>query len=380
MNPELEAIARKIGQAENPEDLFGSLEGVEDREEQGHSIYRNLSTLAHPNAYRDGEEIRLAEEAFKKLSALWEIARTKLRNGTYGIIDETETREPVTIHRGGREYVVLNQIEAGDFCNFYKCKYTKDDIEGDCIFKIARDPAYNEFVENEARILKILSGAEEYDKFGPYIPELIDSFSFSDALDPAPRQVNILNSTEGFYSLKEVREAFPKGVDPKDMAWMFRRLLVGLGFAHINNATHGAILPTNVLIHPELHGLIISEWSYAIHEPQVTGERINSVSTTYENWYPQEVFRKEIPTSALDIYMAAENMIYILGGEPTTGTFPDEINPRIRSFIRGSMLPSPMQRPKDAWRLLDEFDELIESLWGPRRFHQFSMPNKAERG
>jgi hypothetical protein len=31
-------------------------------------------------------------------------------------------------------------------------------------------------------------------------------------------------------------------------------------------------------------------------------------------------------------------------------------------------------RPQDAWRLLAEFDELLERLYGPRTFRPFAMP------
>jgi hypothetical protein len=31
-------------------------------------------------------------------------------------------------------------------------------------------------------------------------------------------------------------------------------------------------------------------------------------------------------------------------------------------------------RPQDAWRLLEEFDELLGDLYGPRRFRAFAMP------
>jgi len=43
-------------------------------------------------------------------------------------------------------------------------------------------------------------------------------------------------------------------------------------------------------------------------------------------------------------------------------------------FAAGCTLPAPATRPHDAWRLLREFDELLELLFGPRRYRPFTMP------
>ena len=54
------------------------------------------------------------------------------------------------------------------------------------------------------------------------------------------------------------------GVDPRDAAWMWRRLLVALGFAHRAGVLHGAVLPEHVLIHPGEHGLVLVDWCYSV--------------------------------------------------------------------------------------------------------------------
>jgi hypothetical protein len=46
----------------------------------------------------------------------------------------------------------------------------------------------------------------------------------------------------------------------------------------------------------------------------------------------------------------------------------------MRTFAKGCLLASQHRRPGDAWRLLEEFDELLEGLYGPRRFRPFTMP------
>jgi hypothetical protein len=47
---------------------------------------------------------------------------------------------------------------------------------------------------------------------------------------------------------------------------------------------------------------------------------------------------------------------------------------RMAAFARGCLLASPGRRPQDAWRLLAELDEMLERLYGSRKFRPFAMP------
>jgi hypothetical protein len=44
----------------------------------------------------------------------------------------------------------------------------------------------------------------------------------------------------------------------------------------------------------------------------------------------------------------------------------------IQAFLKGCILPD-RRAPQNAWSLKEEFDELIERLWGKRTFHPFMM-------
>jgi serine/threonine protein kinase len=371
MDAELERVAHMIEQAETPEDVFGDLKGTADQmTRQAQKIFRRLSMVVHPDRNR-GDKV--AADAFKKLHDLWEAAGRKIENGTYG--DRAAgTGEQVTVHTRKRAYTVGGQVSHGDICSLYSCHYQEGGDQTPGIFKVARDPRNNGLVQNEARILKVLHVDGEHERFRSFVPELVDSFGYRDGGSSVIRQANVLSWLEGFYSLKEVMAHYPKGVDPRDMAWMWRRLLVALGFAHVNGVVHGAVLPTHVLIHPEKHGLVLVDWSYAVHNPETSGERVRVASADYEQCYPPEVKAGEVPTPALDIYMGARCMVYLLGGDPVTGNLSTTVSRPIRAFFRGCTPPGPKQRPSDAWGLKEEFDELIERLWGRRRYRPFAIP------
>jgi hypothetical protein len=73
---------------------------------------------------------------------------------------------------------------------------------------------------------------------------------------------------------------------------------------------------------------------------------------------------KRPATAATDIFMATGLMLRLIADPPEA----------LRRFARGCRFDRPRMRPQDAWRLLEEFDELLADLYGPRRFRPFAMP------
>jgi hypothetical protein len=47
---------------------------------------------------------------------------------------------------------------------------------------------------------------------------------------------------------------------------------------------------------------------------------------------------------------------------------------RLARFAAGCMPANPRRRPRDAWQLLAELDELLDRMYGPRAFRPFAMP------
>lgn len=364
--------------AKCPEDIFGSLTGTpEQMVREARTIYRHQSKIVHPDKAGDNPE---AAEAFKKLSSYFEMAQTKIDNGIYGDRKLIEDTGSVVIKTRKTEYLVGEQIALGDICNLYAATTERGKP---VILKVARSPADADLVQNEARVLKHLHSTADMSDYLPFIPELVDSFSYQEAGSGVRRQANVLkfHKEEGFYSIEEIREAYPDGVDPKDMAWMCRRLWMTLSFTHFMGVVHGAVLPTHVLIHPEGYGLVMADFSYAVINPDSSGEKIKAISPAYKDWYPEGVFKKETPNYSLDVYMGAKTMVYLLGGDPLTGEIPGmvtvsfEARFKLRSFFRGIIATGPNNQPPTG-KLLQEFTNLLRELWGPPVFRPFSMPER----
>ena len=162
------------------------------------------------------------------------------------------------------------------------------------------------------------------------------------------------------------------------MAWMWRRLLIALGFAHTCGMIHGAVLPSHVLIQPEQHGLVLIDWSYAVSNP-ATGDYIPAIVTEYQAWYPAEVLAKEPPSPSTDLYMGAMCMIYLLGGDPVTGAMPESTPKRIQSFFRGVALKKPCSASTKCPRLTRRIHRRDSTALGSTHVSRVLYAKESER-
>jgi hypothetical protein len=370
---ELERIGISLDKARSPEEVFGAFTGSQaEMLEAVRRVFRQMAKVVHPDVYQGTADFEQAGALFKKLTHFWELAQRRIENGTYGTAGETFT--PFLIATKSRQYMVERLLARSELWGFYLGSYRCGDEKMQGILKVPLRPEDNDLLSNEARILGQLRVIDGYEKRRHFVSQLVDAFAYQEQASGILRQVNVFSYVEGLYTLKEVREAYPQGIDARDMAWIWRRLLVALGFAHANAVIHGGVLPTHVLLHPRLHGVVLTDWSCAVHDPAVTGEYICAISSAYRAWYPAEVFTRGEPTPGLDIALAARCMIDLLGGDPVTRLMPESVPWQIQNHLKGCTLPKPQQRPQDARILLREFDELIERLWGPRTFREFTMP------
>jgi hypothetical protein len=302
-----------IEAAIDPGDLFGS---------DPRRSYRRLARLTHPDANPGSAR---AAAAFAKLAALW-----KQWQGRLGSL-----------------------VAFGDIANLYE--------HGRGLLKLARDPADNDLLDREAAALTRLRAAGD-PRFQAYVPTLIERQRHRDPASRTERKANLIGRLHGFVTLAEVRAAYPAGVDPRDAAWMWRRLLVAVGFAHRVGVVHAAVVPDHVLIHPAEHGVVLADWCYASTKP---GELMAAVPAGYVGWYPAELSSRRAPGPDLDIWLVARCMTDLMG---------ELAPPPLASFARGCQVANPGRRPDDAWQLLSELDVVLERLYGPRRFRPFVMP------
>jgi serine/threonine protein kinase len=353
--------ARRIESASHPEDLFG--EGA-DAGTVG-ADYKTLVKVVHPDRFQGQPAQPRAQELFVKLSRLKVEALQKLSAKTYGNRAAAPATAPdvdMEVVVRGKRYRVTKRVRQGDICDLYACDHDGNQV----LFKLAQSASDNDLVENEARVLAHLyPPAQKDEQFYRYLPQPIDAFVLKGKTN---RRVTVLPWFREHISLADVMRARPAGLDFRDAIWMFKRTLAALGFVHSKGVVHGAVLPSHVLVHPVNHGARLVDWCYAV---QGTG-RVKAISAAYRAMYPPEVIQKKQPSPATDIYMAARCFVALCCGGPSV-VLPPAVPVQIRSFIGSCLIEAPARRPDDAWRLHEEFDELLHRVVGKPAYRPLDL-------
>ncbi|HVU67813.1 MAG TPA: serine/threonine-protein kinase [Ktedonobacteraceae bacterium] len=374
-NAELDRVTALLDKAQKPEEIFGELDGSQaEKLLAARKVFLRLAKLVHPDTAADTTDAGLQGAAFKKLAQFWEQAQAKINHGTYG--DISATFQPLVIRTARGQWKLERLLTHGDICNLYLGSSLDERGKRRVLFKVPMQPQDNDLAANEAHILRHLRAGENYHAARHFVSQLVDAFPYEEQATGIVRHMTVLSYVDGLFSLKEVKEAYPQGIDVRDMAWIWRRLLIALDFAHTNRVIHGGVLPTHILIHPEEHGVVLIDWSYAVLDPAHTHAWIKAISSPYRAWYPPEVFTREEPRPGLDLFMASTCMIDLLGGDPRQQSMPESVPWQIQNHLRSCLLPRAHQRLQDVRILRQEFDALLERLWGPRTFHPFSMPRR----
>jgi hypothetical protein len=364
VDSELQVLAGRLAKARRPDEIFGDAH-------EAKRTYRRLAWVAHPDPYESDHDREAAEAAFRRLNALWSRAERAIRDGSYA-----RAADPLELRTRHRAYTAAALWRTDEISNHYHCEVRdvtpRRDAPARAVLRVVRNPRDNDLLANERTILRHLHDATE-DEFRAYLPTLLDSVGFKQPDSSPVRRVNAFSLPDDVWSLEAVVRAYPIGIDPKDAAWIFRRLLVAIGLAHRAGVVHGGVLPTSVLIQPELHGLVLVNWSYAVQEGPV-----RALNRRYRDFYPQEVLDRKEARPETDVFLAARTMIAVMGG--VGDKLPSSVPSPLRTFLRGCTLPAASRRPDDAWRLKDSFDEVLERVWGPRRFHPFAMPASTKEG
>ena len=286
---------------------------------------------------------------------------------THPWIDEA----PLDLSVAGRHYRVLDRIGVGSRSAVYRCMLGFHPDDGEGTFKLARDPACNAAVAHEAVALRLLQAADPDRRFTPFVPTVVESFGYVGDRREPPRHANVLrlhpdagSPADAFYTLPEVRAAHPAGLDARDVAWIWRRLLTALGFAHENGVAHGAVLPVHVLIEPVEHKLVLIGWSSAALPGHPPASAPPAVPAAYRSWVSADPRR----TRVQDVRLAARCMAELLAADADPAV--------ARHLDRCQHLPAAAGG--HPWHLRAEFDDLIAALWGPRQFRPLTMPPKRD--
>ena len=329
--------------------------------------YRSLIRYVHPDVVSASEKEQ-ADELTEKLVRYYEQALKALAAGTFG--------EPIANAVFQTRFMTHHALrKLTNWCDMTTCyqAVSSDQAGKDhaSFVKVARRRIDNDLLGAEARALTWLWSGDP--KRSMFFPKLIESFGVVSATNRV--RANALQWCDGFVNLEEVRAAYQDGVDPLDMAWMWRRILWALDYAHDCGLVHGAPLPQNILIHPAMHGVILADWCYSVQKRSSSYQPLTAVVGRQRDWYPAEVLAKAPFEPRHDIVMAARSMVWLMGGDSVTAVLPDTVPSPMRTYF-ASIITGKVDLSDGVPPVAVAFDELLRRLgapYYPRTFRSFSL-------
>lgn len=366
MDTQLQYWIDTLQNATLPEDVFGPLDGsLREKTAVLQAEFRRIAALVHPDRYGNSKDQSAAADAFVRLQAVHQNALERIGAGTYR--GRNTDPDAIRIQSPQRTYHLTGAYRLGQAVTIYPAAC----LIADRVVDVQVEIGPEEPLRHAVTALNTLKVQVDYDRFSAYFQQPIETFRVQ--MGTSTFAASVYGDRSGWYTLADVAVKYPAGIDPRDMAWIFRRLLTALGFVHRAGIVHAAIFPENVLIEPGQHGLMLTDFYSASSSAGVINSPVIYLPPGRGGWMPANSDPDTLLSPGFDLYLAGQCMRFILGGDPPDRTALHGVPPAINSFLRGCCLPDVRACPQDAWQLLQEFDQLIDKLWGERQFHPFKM-------
>jgi len=377
MTTALEMISEKITTAKRFADVFGEIrsDDVAQNLRKLRKQYVYMVKFIHPD-HVSKEEKMLANRVFANFVGLYEQAKDALENDSYEIPilpsnaqGMSAAAQDSVIASSSRKYVVKSTAWAeGDFSDIHLGK-TEDGIP--VFVKIAADPTMNQYLEHEVLMYMSMDTSSKKNVV-QYIPKLVDSM-FVDLGGNRQICVNVFTYQEDYVSLTKIREIYPNGLDPRDAAWIWRRVLGQTITAKMLGVVHGAMVPDHTLVHPITHDPLYIGWAHTVLSFKDTHAHLTTCIDRWKNWYPKEVFDHKVPTHKTDLYMAGKTMLYLLGGDVVHNHFPKTVPQQMQRIVQRCVEVNSSKRPESGYEVLQQFTDVIYKLWG-KTYRPLVMP------
>lgn len=362
----LQDIHDRLTAAKQPEEVFGGIDDAKDK-------YRELAKVCHPDSYTDPTGKYLANRTIPLLNALWEQAERKMNDGTYGDLRATPSApaSSASFTVGKMTYTLGNKLHEGDTASLFEAVVATPSSAVPVLLKIPHGAATNPLMEREAKNIKqieqrLLQADDEMrKKFGTRYPKLIQSFKLDDGEERIVNAFERVPTPERWFTLEEIHAAHPV-LNPRQVAFIWRRILEALTIPHLEGLAHGAVTPNHVLIQADDHSGMLVDWTWC-------ATAVKGVQPRYLPYAAPEVTTTGGAQSS-DIYSAAKCVIYLLGGDPVQNEIQHGLETPIKNLLNKCLQPRPRFRPQNARSCYELLDKALTECFGPRKFVDLTMP------
>lgn len=349
MESELTRLNDKLQSAVFLEDVFGK---------DIQSTFRFLVKVCHPDVCKEPG----ANSVFALLSDLREEAESSLKLGQYGKrIPRKKAHTNLSINLGSTVINLEKTLGSGVVSTVYQ-------VDSSVKFcKVPRTPSNNDLIQREYDVLKILwqlTGNDKFDKFveiqRKYVPKPLSIHAtINDKSEK--RLVSVYGMNDLLHYTIEDLLKMPKyssGIDPADVFWIIRRLLMTLHLSHSKGYVHGSIHPGHVLVCPEGHGLTLVGWSSTA---KINEQKVPIMESKYSEYVSPELKKGHLSHATTDLYSVAKLFFKMIGSQ----TIPNEI----KSYMNRSLDVDYSKRCQLAFTFHEEFGDILKKT-GYTGYHE----------
>lgn len=235
------------------------------------------------------------------------------------------------------------------------------------VVKILRNPEDDPLLRNEDQVLRALeqSPAQGAEYFATFLPQRV-ALGVSTGQGGEPRLTAVFREAVGFsHTLLAVQKAYPDGLDPRHLVWVWRRTLELLGWIHLSGFVHGSVLPEHLLLNARDHATRLVGFACAAR----AGARLVAASSKDQALYPQPLLNGAPLSAQTDLIMLARMLLQVWGGHALQAAhrIPIELGRLLEREANGSgkLL---------AWQLSEEVAAAAKQCFGPPKFVQLRLP------
>ncbi len=145
-----------------------------------------------------------------------------------------------------------------------------------------------------------------------------------------------------------------------------------LSFIHASGMAHGAVLPSNLLVQKNDHGIRLVGYSLAGRK----GGKVASIENSGEPFYPPQRQMERVLSDQLDILMSVRCVIALLGGDPSDASLPSGVPQKLADYIQQiAQAKSGDAVCQNAWSIREELGRIADNAFGVPRFIPIDMPD-----
>jgi hypothetical protein len=264
---------------------------------------------------------------------------------------------------GETHWTTHHFIARGEISDVYLAERARWPTER-VLLKLLREPEHKALFDREWEVLEKLQQSEAPGaaSFTTLVPQPV-ARGLVDAGPYHGRRAMAFRWATGFdQTFEGVRQAYPRGIDPQQSIWMWRRILELLSFLHRSGVVHGAVLPPHVLVQNGEHGIRLVGYN-AAGEP---GTPPATFCSRFENFYPEKLLSRKA-----DVAMSARSIAFVLAANGAGSNVPATVPEPLADLIRTVAALGA----EDAWSVRESVGKVARALYGPPSFHPLVMPS-----